>query len=591
MFKKIIAGIVAALMLVTNLAYANSCAVYDLTPGIEVLKSVSTNATANWSNYNTSSRISSTDGAIFTRGRAVDTEYGAVMSAGGDLYDEVQPKGSKFWTFEVADKDYYRQTSTVAAPEDIPVGKWSNFFATSAAYISPSQQAVSAISFANSATGDAYLGDKADPAPGSTMCVRVGLGKNDWHFASLGIRIKLSREDIIPGEAYTLSYYAVDDTAERAMYSKLTLPTQIEPSGADESVNWVNSTDVSIGKVKRYWTQNTTTIIPKESDFDENGYTVLWLGCAGDLLTRTEGIYFDSISLTSGAAPVTTDLSVSVKVKSPTPVTVTGTLLDTNTAFTQVVEASDEYKTVNLSFKLSSDDPFFTSEQGGTSGEAGKDKFKIYFTTIGASNALAFYVKDVSIQKTIEPSRFADVDALLGRGVSITANLYAADTMEATTVLAVTSADEEYEIASSVEQLAKGKNTVSLSGVIPDAYLPDSYVTIYVKDGEGNILSERKQLVARLFKNGVDISNNGASLNESAAIFGKGVYLVEFNTASDKETATISIGGAKAEAVIADGYGMCELTLTADDIAAMTESTAVSATCDISDVTVKKIID
>ncbi len=130
MLKKIFTGFLAATVLASASASAMTGAVYQVTPGIEVLKSVSTTATDNWNTLE-DSRINETDGALRVRGQG--SKFGVDMLAGGDLYGETASSKAMFWDFESANDvfDQANDAALLANPADVPEGKMANFYSTS----------------------------------------------------------------------------------------------------------------------------------------------------------------------------------------------------------------------------------------------------------------------------------------------------------------------------------------------------------------------------------------------------------------------------------------------------------------------------
>ncbi len=190
MLRKILAGAVAASVVVSCSAAAMSGAIYDVTPGIEVLKTVGTASTDNWSAHE-NCRVNVTDGAIRVRGQ--NNKIGADMLAGGDLYGETASSKAMFWDFE-SKNDVFDQANDAALltnPADVPEGKMANFYSTSSYWVRPSISEINDTFYTNSTLGTTYNGEKTPSAPGSKQAGGAGLGKNDWNYATLGMKVKL----------------------------------------------------------------------------------------------------------------------------------------------------------------------------------------------------------------------------------------------------------------------------------------------------------------------------------------------------------------------------------------------------------------
>lgn len=583
MLKKIFTGFLAASVLVSASAYAMTGAVYQVTPGIEVLKSVSTADDENWDTHD-GVRLSVTDGSLRVRGsgdlRGVD------MLAGGDLYGETASTKAMFWDFE-SNSDVFDQANDaalLAKPEDVPEGKMANFFSTSSYWVRPTTSAFGDQYYKNDTLGTIYNGEKTDPAPGSTKAGSAGLGKNDWNYATLGMKVKLSAEKFAPGETYVLSFYCLNNTGEREMYAETTRPSQPEPKGTGE-INWLSASAKSIGKVRQYWTELKTEITPSADDY-ENGYTMLWIGETAGPCQRSERLYLDNVCLVRKSDLTEQELVFSAKVKGDASVSIAGDLQGEK-LFGTSAAASEDWRDVELKFTVDRTGTFYIGEKRGSASSASRNDFKVSFTS--AEN---FYIKDVSIQKQVDAERFENVNGIAGYKISASAKAYVTDSGTATAVLALSSADGEQVIEQKECTLTAGVNTIALSGAVSKTPLADSIVSVYLKDADGNIISERKQSVAQLYPNGVNIVGASKKVFGGLEIFGKGTYLVEFTTDdTSAKTATVTIGSVTETAAIENGIGVCEIELTDSAIGSMSADTTISISGTAEKITLKKVMD
>ena len=109
---------------------------------------------------------------------------------------------------------------------------------------------------------------------------------------------------------------------------------------------------------------------------------------------------------------------------------------------------------------------------------------------------------------------------------------------------------------------------------------------------DGNIISERKQSVAQLYPNGVNIVGASKKVFGGLEIFGKGTYLVEFTTDdTSAKTATVTIGSVTETAAIENGIGVCEIELTDSAIGSMSADTTISISGTAEKITLKKVMD
>lgn len=584
MQKKIISFILAAITAasISVQCFAMNGAIYDVDTEIEVLKSVSTTSKNNWQTVGKSAILVDKATESLRVLTTADEEFGAELSAGGDLYKMTRSAGAMSWNFENAN-DIFSQTGgnqQLTNPADIPEGKWGGFFTTKAYWTSPSIVETDKVQYKNATTGDEYTGVKTPAAEGSTRCVRVGLGSNDWNYESLGMKIKLSANKIRPGETYILSYNVMDNTSGRDLYATFTKPSVAEPNPNGGGDDWYKNSE-PVGKINRYWTSGSIEITPTEADF-EDGYTMLWLGTRGARLSRSENIYFDNIIFISKNDIKDNNLTFSTKIKGDArDVKIVGTLMDKEIfSKTLSLEGSDDFEEISTEFSLKTNDPFYLGETSGS--DTAHDKFKIAFIT---ENKGSFYIKDVSINNKVEPSYFASLDTASGGGVTVLSKVYSSGG-DAMAFMSVIDGNRERPIIAKNIVLENGENSVLLRGTVPTDISSDAYLAVYLADADGNVISERKQKVAELYKNGADILGGLLTTGDALEIFGAGTYLVEFTTSDEAESAQVSIGTKTADAAISDGYGVCEIELNPGKDMSVSVS-GVSA----ENITLKKVLD
>lgn len=220
------------------------------------------------------------------------------------LNDEIELRK---WDFESA------ETSQLG--DSLSTQLWTGFYSDTTKYdwLNPTRISVEKVLYRNTTENlssywwggykDSMIydsGERTRGAEGSDYCIRVQTGKNDYNYKTIGIRKKLSSDFIQPGRRYIISFYTMDNTAERNLYCKLNKPSVAEPSVEQFwRINWFDTSSPPRNDVtKRHWVKCSFEIEPTEEDF-ENGWTVLWLGAYAEALMLNEAIYFDDIRMTT----------------------------------------------------------------------------------------------------------------------------------------------------------------------------------------------------------------------------------------------------------------------------------------------------
>ena len=168
-----------------------------------------------------------------------------------------------------------------------------------------------------------------DWSPNGDRCVVIRNaytydGARNWP-AKMGIKVKLSKEQLTAGKTYKISFYGLTNNAPIGVYFKLRPFGESGTSAYYESgkaIPWIDiyadngaamvSQDCTLNQ---HWEKHTYSFTPQKIDFDENGYTNLWLIAApGELrykdsdgyhtATNTPGtkVYIDDLSITEVSA-------------------------------------------------------------------------------------------------------------------------------------------------------------------------------------------------------------------------------------------------------------------------------------------------
>ncbi len=167
-------------------------------------------------------------------------------------------------------------------------------------------------------------------ATNSIKCLKLSTG--DQWCEKIGVKVKVSKDQLVPGKKYNLSMYAVAEASHQyanpynAIYASLQPTTTTSNLGLYYEKNGSiipgvftgrsngNATgrQTGFGVVRPYWYKSETTLNPQDSDFDKNGYAYLWLTFTHSDFYNKEGqdkkitpnhdIYLDDISITEVTA-------------------------------------------------------------------------------------------------------------------------------------------------------------------------------------------------------------------------------------------------------------------------------------------------
>lgn len=216
-----------------------------------------------------------------------NTETGTYYKTYKDEYlylDDIAlyKKADTSWDFEGTSSDYVSKEPVI--------GKWTGI---NQDYIQESTipDTVSVDTVTNYNVYQASIGSTAGyakptgytivPADGSKKCMKVNNGTTTSAQA-LGMRVKLSKADIEPGKEYTLTFWQMSNSVSySSMYAFLRKYDMTENisekiSASYDAIPWLSEYK-SIGNSTRYWMKQVVTLSPTEEDFDENGYTTLWI--------------------------------------------------------------------------------------------------------------------------------------------------------------------------------------------------------------------------------------------------------------------------------------------------------------------------
>ncbi len=215
------------------------------------------------------------------------------------------------WDFEKPQSQYVSRTPVT--------GKWTGM---NQAYVQestvPATMSVSNVSDYNKyyvsigSTSDAATptGKTITPAEGSVRCMFVYNGTTTSAQA-LGMRVKLSRTDVEVGKTYTLKFWQMSNTAESyniyAFIRRYDITENISEKIAEayDAIPWLSDYS-SLGNSSRTGKWFTVDITPQETDFDENGYTTLWIISRAKVRSdghhyktyKGEYLYIDDVTLT-----------------------------------------------------------------------------------------------------------------------------------------------------------------------------------------------------------------------------------------------------------------------------------------------------
>ena len=267
-----------------------------------------------------------------------------------------------------------------------------------------------------------------------------------------------------------------------------------------------------------------------------------------------------------------TRFSFSVEVQADSPIQIEG-VMGEKCLFSLVSIGGTEYEKLSADFEISSDDSLAIG-----SGEA--EDFKIIFK--GEDNS---YVEKLSIRKSVDKKNFVNISSFAGITAGVETGIFATEDTDAKVIISLISLNGETTISTTEKSLNKGFNTVKIDAKIPDDVSEDDIIVLYVTDSFGEIISERKQAIAKFYANGVNIISSDLQVKEALKLFGGGEYLVEFDT--DLEMVKTTIGNVSTNSI----SGICEILLTDEDIASLIDDAVIEFDSEVSNVTLRKVAD
>lgn len=267
-----------------------------------------------------------------------------------------------------------------------------------------------------------------------------------------------------------------------------------------------------------------------------------------------------------------TSFQFSVEVKADEPIQVEGMMGGKN-VFSLESTGGSEYEKLSADFEILPEDYLAV-------GDGNAEDFKLVFK--GTANS---YVENLSVRKLVEKERFIGLTDFSDMTAGVESCIFATEDVETEVVLSVLSDENETVIENIACSLTQGINNIKLEGDIPQTVREDDILVIYITDGSGNILSERKQSIGKFYANGVNILSSDLKVKEALEVFGGGEYLLEFDT--DLETVKATIGTVSVNSV----SGICEIILSDEDIASLTEDAVIEFDSEVSNVTLRKVAD
>lgn len=548
--------------------------------------------------------------------------------------DAIDAKGEK--TGDFIDKIAYGED--VASPDDDAtevLGKWTgvNYNPTSTQWrMNPVYTPISSVLTYNNivrlggtltGSGVAYgVPADADPAAGSNQvcAIRTDNQSGGATPRMLGMRVKLSKDMIEVGKEYNLSYHIANNgitgshTGKNMMMFAIFQPFDenqnipVTTNGTND-VKWVNftkylaTTDGKTG-VQRYWQRVETKLMLDEADFNEDGYTTLWLLASGWINSVTaqpsqvynppagEYVYFDNIALSPCEVEEkdnTFDLSLDVKGDIGDNIEMSLILDNERELIKKSINLANEgWNTISASFSMSADDEYIIGKNHGDTKKCNDSRVKLKIKTSGNSMA----IDNVSFSKPV----IDNFEKYYGEKLTVNGVLYNADEniSEAELRLSVKDSYDEHLAEPARFGLKKGLNIISTQIELPESEYINSngFIQYKITNQSGSSLCENVGF-NRFFANGVNvIPSVSEELSNVIESFGTGLYLAEFSISGVNGNVPVSIsyGGAVTSlSVSEDGTYQAELEI--DKIENGKELVIEAQTGEVNGVTLKKVLD
>lgn len=610
MNKKIISASVSAALCmslavsaapVSFAAYiGNSAAALSVTAGVDLISADGgfSSDMEGWTVTGGDADVS--DGAVNV---TADGSAALTTDIGAGVYKSASGKDLVSWDFETDDDI----ASDVDLNKESDIGRWTSARA-STPYYTETQDMVEPYNKQykeEGGTASVVINwqdgvSELLPPEGSERCLTIFNPKNKAWTDYMGIRVRLSDKVLRVGETYTLSFWMMESSHRRAIYCGRTpyADNELSVNTDSELKNGVldyqdNTHNLVMDKTIKQWAKYSTTFVPAAEEFNEEGYTTLWIITTGKYKPGTanlsnrnniyiyEKFYFDNISLEREIDGVkTTNYHFGAKVKGEAgkSITAKAEIDGTDKVFevTKTFENTDEWESLTSDFSISSDIPYLSGSEKGSCFASDNPRIKLSVSADGS-----FSADDIHIIENIEGG---DTGRYSGQPILLAAEVMGYDNID--DVTAVCRADG-ITVFEEPAALAKGINAFSFAGEIPSG--AGGLMTFdMIKDGSS--IFDKQNIVTKFYKNGTNVYPSIEALKS----FGAGQYLVEFDVAGAArgDTAEVSIGGVSETAdVFPDGTGVAEIHLTDEDIEGLsgTDEITVSSPETVSNITVKKI--
>ncbi len=547
--------------------------------------------------------------------------YGMSTSIGADIYRNASSVEGLYWDFE-SSSDI---TENISLESGGDLGKWTTARKTNTFGI----ESATEVELYNKGYYDALteagedLKDEADPskandkansADGSESCLMVFNPPEVQWKAMMGARVKLSRDMVKPGEEYTLTYYFTHNTKPRPMYAGFAPYSEDEldnindgdagsfpiiEKNSDGTFN-EDTNNVPIGGVKggnaaRQWTEYSVKIVPREEDFNSDGYTTLWLLSAGSQgLNKTkwdiypyEKFYLDNISLTrnTGKAEINEYTFVmKVRGEAGTKVSASAEIDGDYEIFSgsKIIERSDTWETMLITFRISSDMFFLEGSKVGSPFASDNNRAVL---DINISGRAGIEADSIYILKNMDRNALNENK---GKQVYFIIDVLAFDKISSVNLKCKAGTNSFFSKSVPIE---KGKQTIIVKSAVPTR-VDSGYINLSMVYAWSQEMFDKEYLLFPNFTDGYNIYPS----TEALKIYGEGIYLVEFSVegGTENDTATVRIGAVEIQADIsAEGKAVAEVTLKENDIKSVTDDPLLSVECskEIGDITVRRIAD
>lgn len=605
--KKISAYLCTAAMICTPsvslAAYVqNSAVMLGVSAGLDLIRADAsfTDGMEGWNISGGDADVSGGEIKITSSGKASLT-----TDIGGSLYESASGSDVISWDFET-DDDIAGDVS-LNAEDDL--GKWTSARA-STPYYTENQDMVEPYNYQYKAEGGKETVvinwqegvSKLIPPEGSERCLTVFNPKNKEWTDYMGIRVKLSDSMLKAGETYTLSFWMMESSHRRAIYcgrtpyddNELSVNTDSElKNGVLDYKDWTHN--LVMDKTVKQWTKYSTTFIPTADEFNDDGYTTLWIITTGKYKPGTttlsnrnniykyEKFYFDNISLERSSDDVkTTNYHFSAKVKGESGKNITAKVeIDGKENLFEVTKTfadTDEWESLAADFSVNSNIPYLSGSGKGSSFESDNPRVKLFI-----SSDADFTADDIHIIENIEDG---GIDKYAGKSILVAAQVMGFDNDDNVTAVCNIG---DVNICEKPFSLIKGVNSFSLEGEIPTN--AEGFLTFDIISGAESIF-DRENNITMFYKGGANLYPSIDALKN----FGEGHYLVEFDVADggDKDEAVVSIGAVNEKAdVFSNGIGIAEIYLTNENIKRLSQSDKITVSCGkaVSNITLKKVAD